>query len=166
MDVAISSLSLCLSLIHIYIYIHTKQDALEGVGYNVSVRVYNSASLLPQHRERVFLACILRSHIPRDSNNNNSDPSPVPCMSWPILPAAGEIKVREILDSRESIPSDLYLSDRRWSKVYMFISLSLYIYISICIPVRVIRVISLVLISLFLSLNLSLSALSASSERD
>ena len=71
-------------------------STLEVLGYNVSHTIIDAASVVPQHRERIFLVGL------RDNEE----------FEFPAYPQTGEILLRDIL--LKSVPHKYTISDHLW----------------------------------------------------
>lgn len=71
-------------------------STLEGLGYNVSHTIIDAASVVPQHRERIFLVGL------RDNEE----------FEFPAYPQTGEILLRDIL--LKSVPHKYTISNHLW----------------------------------------------------
>ena len=109
--------------------------ALRGVGYCVDCRVINSLALLPQHRERLYLVGV-RADLAGASMMEHSNDWRFPwppglevgesCLSvQPFgrrcpcrrLDTSGNPSLRQILQSDDELPSDIWLTASQWSKI-------------------------------------------------
>jgi DNA-cytosine methyltransferase len=108
--------------------------ALRGVGYSVDYRVINSVALLPQHRERLYLVGLRADLVGASADSQDSW-----TFSWPPglevgarcvseqpfgrrcpcrrLDTSGTPALRQILQSENELPSDIWLTSTQWSKI-------------------------------------------------
>ena len=76
--------------------------ALAAAGYTVATREFDAASLLPQRRRRVFLACF-------------RDQAAARAFAWPALPALRRCAY-DVLHAAGALPADLALPDAKWAR--------------------------------------------------
>ena len=79
------------------------QRALGVAGYTVSTREFDAATLLPQRRRRVFLACF-------------RDTAAAQAFAWPALPALRRCAY-DVLQAPDALPADLTLPEAKWARV-------------------------------------------------
>lgn len=110
--------------------------ALRGVGYCVDCRVINSLALLPQQRERLYLVGVRADIVMAGASMEHPDGWRFP---WPPglevgercvsaqpfgrrcpcrrLDTSGSPSLKQILQSDDELPSDIWLTATQWSKI-------------------------------------------------
>eukprot|EP01043_Picozoa_sp_COSAG02_P056323 COSAG02_NODE_6663_length_3432_cov_2.297930_2_plen_228_part_00 len=108
---------------------------IRAIGYCVDYTLLNSATVLAQHRERLYFVCVRADLVERRRDRQpGSVPTPsaadfaptsstapkkqVPCFKfpWPELPDLHR-KVGDVLEPEEAVPASLSLDEHRWAKI-------------------------------------------------
>ena len=116
--------------------IKTILGGIRAIGYCVDCTLLNSASVLAQHRERLYFVCI-RSDLVEARKQGDHYPAPDGDSEtaggsggetahlrgadgfrfpFPVLPSLGKV-VKDILEPEGSVPAALTLDEQRWAKV-------------------------------------------------
>lgn len=106
--------------------LNTILRGIRAIGYCVDYTLLNSATVLAQHRERLYFVCIRADLVER---RQDWQPDPVPTTSaaepaltssfkfpWPELPDLHST-VGDVLEPEEAVPASLSLDEHRWAKI-------------------------------------------------